>query len=187
MSLKSFSFGLGLGIAFVSLLCLVLIRIEVNKAKIESPNQAEAVEMSDDEIIERAKELGMIFYTDLPSKKDADKEDEPDLKDTEPSEDNYDDNTVDLTDRRNQNEEDIIQDQDKSYNENDEEMIHFTIKPGAMAENVSSDLQKKGLIEDAEDFKNYLISNKYSTKVLTGEFDIPKGSDYDDIINIIVR
>lgn len=186
MSLKSFSFGLGLGIAFVSILSLVLIRMEVKKVEVENQNQAAAVEMSDEDVINRAKELGMIFYTELPSKKDAEKEDESALEDSDLSEDRInDEDTPDLTEEEQEN----IREDDENFSDEsgeDVKTVHLTIKSGAMAGTVSADLQKKGLIDDAEDFKNYLIQNKYSTKVLTGEFEIPEGSDYDEIIDIIV-
>lgn len=161
MSLKSFSFGLGLGIAFVSILFLVLLRMEI--AKVRAENVSEAVEMSDDDVINRAKELGMIFYTELPSRKDVQNSSE----------------ALGTTEEVSQPTTEIIEEN------SDSELIHFSISRGTMAGEISNNLARRGLIDDADEFRKYLINNQYSNKILTGEYDIPKGSGYEEIVNII--
>ena len=48
-------------------------------------------------------------------------------------------------------------------------------------------LQAAGLIEDAVEFRNYLADNGYARDIISGTFQIPKGSTYAEICNIIIK
>lgn len=186
MSIKSFSFGLGLGMAFVSLLSVVLIKAEVSKVKAE--NTADVpVQMSDEEIIERAKELGLVSLNDLPSRKDAEESVQSETQKEEinsDTEDNKSENETEVITEKAAEETTILLD-NLSNREESGEMVNITITPGSSAGMISVSLQENGLIDDSDDFKRYIVEKGLTKKLATGSFSIPKGADYDEIIEII--
>ena len=61
----------------------------------------------------------------------------------------------------------------------------ITIVSGMWSDKVAQELQKLGLIQDAEDFDRYLISNGYADKIRVGTFEIPTDASYEQIAKII--
>lgn len=168
MSLKSFSFGLGLGIAFVSVLSLVLFRAEI---KPKNENVEAVTEISDEEIIKRAKELGMISYSDLPSKKETAQ--------------NSDNDYVKVTEEAVENTTEKVVVSSENQEKSNKEMVELVIKSGSTARIVSQELYNLGVIENAEDFRLYLGSSGNSKKIMTGKYLVPKDASYEEIVNII--
>lgn len=169
MQKKSFLLGIGLGMIFTSLLFLVAYKSENYKIKKNNIN-AEESSISDDEIIERAKSLGMTFYVDLPDKEKEDaKGDETEITSNSDTQG------------------EVPSDEEINSDNSESEPVEIVINSGANATNVSKILFDSGLIDDAEDFKNYIVNNKKSTKIRTGKYYIPKGLSYDDIISYITK
>lgn len=69
----------------------------------------------------------------------------------------------------------------------DENMAVITVDDSDAARHVSEKLQAAGLIEDAVDFKNYLADKGYAKDIKSGTFEIPKGSSYEEICDIIIK
>lgn len=191
MNIKSFSFGLGLGMALVSAVSIVLIRTEVDKAKKENPEPAV---ISDEDVIARAKNLGMVSLNDLPSRNEMQESSAEATTENEPVNDEEapkDDVNEELSKDEINDESAEPTDGESTDNVTEEEeepesaTVNITIKPGSLAGDVSVDLQRKGVIDDAADFRQYMVENKYSTKISSGSFDIPVDADYDEIIEII--
>lgn len=63
--------------------------------------------------------------------------------------------------------------------------VRFRISQGTYGEKLSLNLQKSGLIENWLEFSEYLTSNGYSVKLMTGTYTIPVGSTYEQIAKII--
>ena len=59
------------------------------------------------------------------------------------------------------------------------------IPPGSTAKWVSSHLKSEGIISSAHLFYIHLRTNKLSTKLHSGDFEIPKGSSYKKISDIL--
>ena len=166
--------------------------------------------MSDEEIIARAEELGMVM------KADAEKEDKKTLADLEdPNAEETDDKTLqedakenpteDQTEDTKQEADNTKADQKQDTAEKSEEQtqkdtgskehqkveviekVEVTIVPGEYSDKVSKKLLKAGLIDDAEIFNKYLAEKNYDNLIQPGNYEIPKGSDYDAIINIITE
>lgn len=68
-----------------------------------------------------------------------------------------------------------------------EDKVEITITRGENSLEVSKALQEAGLIEDAENFDYYLISNGYSRFITAGIHEIPVGTSEEDIAQIIMK
>lgn len=166
MRIKSFILGLGIGMAFVSIIVLILGKPILNNDGVNNKIQNEVV-ISDEDVIKRAKELGMISLGELPSRE----------KETEAN--------VEVSLEEDQN-EDLKQEETEYLEETDDrEIIEIMVIPGSNATRVVQELYAKGLIDDAEGFKNYLIEKGVTTKIKSGRHSIPVGADYDEIIEVI--
>ncbi len=76
--------------------------------------------------------------------------------------------------------------QQESENEN-ADTITVKIPSGMTAGEICKVLEKKKLIEKAEDFREYLVEKNIQHKIQAGTFEIPEGADYDEIISMIYR
>jgi cell division protein YceG involved in septum cleavage len=55
------------------------------------------------------------------------------------------------------------------------------------AEAICKELEKEGVIEDAQDLKKYLIEKNVQYSLRAGTYEIAPGADYDDIIAQIYK
>lgn len=67
------------------------------------------------------------------------------------------------------------------------ETVTITIQSGVSSLAVCRELEKAGLIEDAQSFDNYLCSIGYSRSINTGVFEIAFGTSEEEIAKIITR
>ena len=68
-----------------------------------------------------------------------------------------------------------------------EEKIAVSIINGMNSESVADLLKGRGLIKDTKAFLKRLEEVGKEESIKVGSFDIPKNSDYDDIINILTE
>ena len=68
-----------------------------------------------------------------------------------------------------------------------DELIKVTIPNGLLPIKVGEILQEHDLIEDKNEFVQKTIEMEKDTKVKSGNFEIPKNSTLEEIINIISR
>ena len=198
MKLKYYLRGVGIGLIVATLILMIASALHSNK------------DMSDEAIIARAEELGMVM------KADAEKEDKKTLADLEdPNAEETDDKTLqedakenpteDQTEDTKQEADNTKADQKQDTAEKSEEQtqkdtgskeqqkveviekVEVTIVPGEYSDKVSKKLLKAGLIDDAEIFNKYLAEKNYDNLIQPGNYEIPKGSDYDAIIKIITE
>lgn len=66
-----------------------------------------------------------------------------------------------------------------------EEKVTLTITAGMSSESVAAQLKDAGVIKDASDFNAYLADNGYATKLRIGTYSIPKNSSYRAIVDVI--
>ena len=105
---------------------------------------------SDSKIIQRAKELGMVYDSK-----------EQDADDEKPA------SAAAVT------------------GENTGDSIKVTIPSGTKATTLAQELENLKVVESAEDFKNFLIENNYTHRLLSGEFYLNAGMSYEEIISVI--
>ena len=65
--------------------------------------------------------------------------------------------------------------------------VRITVNKGASSDSVSRQLQEAGLVEDARAFDNYLCNNGYSRSISTGTYEIEPGTSEEEIAKIITR
>ena len=65
------------------------------------------------------------------------------------------------------------------------ELITFSVVPGMSSGKVAAMLVEKGLIKDADDFNQYIVKVGKASVIRVGDYTLPKGASYEDIITKI--
>ncbi|MBE5952948.1 MAG: endolytic transglycosylase MltG [Lachnospiraceae bacterium] len=186
MKLKYFLRGVGVGIIFGALIMLV--------AYLTSG----ASKMSDDEIIKRAENLGMVMNDDLVIT--GIKEDE----DTQVTTEELPEYTSQVTEENTTGA--LIQDSDVSLEGVVDESINTTteadttestnanyvtakisVTSGMTSTEVALLLQDAGIIDDYLDFDQYLNENGYSTQIRINEYDFNNNMTYEELAKALVK
>ncbi len=200
MRLKYYLRGLGLGIIFAVFIMMVGYR-----------NHGSS--MSDSEIIEKAKALGMVETEDSSGMKNDKKTDnktdkksdkktdtsEPDTtiadtsaaEDTQTGTDNTDaDNIAGTADADTTAPSDVAAtDSAASDAAQPQQNTTFTVTVGSgdTCWMIAERLQAGGIIDDAEKFRAYMGQKGVDHFIADGSHEIPYGASYDDIINILTQ
>lgn len=200
MRLKYYLRGLGLGIIFAVFIMMVGYR-----------NHGSS--MSDSEIIEKAKALGMVETEDSSGMKSDKKTDnktdeksdkkidtsEPDTtiadtsaaEDTQTGTDNTDaDNIAGTADVDTTAPSDVAAtDSAASDAAQPQQNTTFTVTVGSgdTCRMIAERLQAAGIIDDAEKFRAYMGQKGVDQFIADGNHEIPYGASYDDIINILTQ
>lgn len=200
MRLKYYLRGLGLGIIFAVFIMMVGYR-----------NHGSS--MSDSEIIEKAKALGMVETEDSSGMKTDNKTDnktdgkndkkidtsEPDTstadtstaEDTQTGTDNTDaDNIAGTADVDTTAPSDVAaMDSAASDAAQPQQNTTFTVTVGSgdTCRMIAERLQAAGIIDDAEKFRAYMGQKGVDQFIADGNHEIPYGASYDDIINILTQ
>jgi len=198
--LKYYLRGLGLGIIFAVFIMMVGYH-----------NHGSS--MSDSEIIEKAKALGMVETEDSSGMKSDKKTDnktdeksdkktdtsEPDTtiadtsaaEDTQTGTDNTDaDNIAGTADADTTAPSDVTAtDSAASDAAQPQQNTTFTVTVGSgdTCRMIAERLQAAGIIDDAEKFRAYMGQKGVDQFIADGSHEIPYGASYDDIINILTQ
>lgn len=65
--------------------------------------------------------------------------------------------------------------------------VSFSISKGMGSETVAKILESNGLISDAKEFNKYLVNGGYSDMIQVGEYVIPMGATYDEIVDELLN
>lgn len=199
MRLKYYLRGLGLGIIFAVFIMMVGYR-----------NHGSS--MSDSQIIEKAKALGMVETEDSSGMKTDNKTDnktdgktdkkidssEPDTstadtstaEDTQTGTDNTDTANADTTAPSDAAATDpAASDAAGTDAAQPQQNTTFTITVGGgdTCRMIAERLQTAGIIDDAEKFRVYMGQKGVDQFIADGSHEIPYGASYDDIINILTQ
>lgn len=199
MRLKYYLRGLGLGIIFAVFIMMVGYR-----------NHGSS--MSDSQIIEKAKALGMVETEDSSGMKTDNKTDnktdgktdkkidssEPDTstadtstaEDTQTGTDNTDTANADTTAPSDAAVTDpVASDAAGADAAQPQQNTTFTITVGGgdTCRMIAERLQTAGIIDDAEKFRVYMGQKGVDQFIADGSHEIPYGASYDDIINILTQ
>lgn len=146
---------------------------------------------SDSKIIQRAKELGMV-YDSKEQGADDEKPASAAVKETttEPETKEPPAETTTEPEIATQPETTTAQPATKATTaavtgENTGDSIKVTIPSGTKATTLAQELENLKVVESAEDFKNFLIENNYTHRLLSGEFYLNAGMSYEEIISVI--
>jgi len=166
--------GLGIGMVFMALLWAL-----------DKPSQDG---LSDAEIMERARELGMVESgARVLSELASPQKEETVSEETVPEETMPEETVPEGTPQEETVSEETVpeeQEPDEAAQEKPE-VVSFTIKSGSGSESVSRNLAAAGLVADAKAYDKYLCDNGYSKSIRVGTFEIPMGSSEEEIAKII--
>ena len=180
MRIKYYIRGIGIGIIFATL--VLTISFYFGKGSFEKEK------LSDEEIIERATELGMVMEATSEEGNDEGTEENTEENPEEVAEESDESNTekeATVTAEAAPQIEDIA----SSDSEEAETITYvpFTVRGGESSEIVSENLKKAGLIDSVDDFNKYLSKIKVDNLIQSGTFYVKQGSSYDDIAALLVN
>lgn len=170
MRFKYYLRGAGIGILFATIIMMVAFH-------------SHGSNISDDEVVQRAGELGMVW-----SETESESEIETEAESQTESVQNEEQQETSNQDTSSNLEEEIpeFENQDVPAQENDS-VVKITVVQGEVCRTLAEDLVAAGLIEDAEDFRKYMGDHNYANSIHVGEFEIPRGSTYEEIARILVN
>lgn len=192
MKFRYFLRGLGFGILFAAIICLMAYQ--------GNPN----AKITDEEIIRRAKALGMVEQEDkvggLLEKDKADTEMNSTLNENtaaNKTEAKEEETQTEATEEKT-NSEDAEKTSETTEKPNDEkdqkeenetnppaDTVKLTIERGASSYPICQRLQELGMIADASDFDTYLVENGYASRIRVGEHTLRMGMSYSEIAEAI--
>lgn len=177
---KNFTVGLGLGIIITSIAFFSTLR------QMPEVEPTPVAIVTDEEVVERAKKLGMIFVSELPKQATQITDDqvmqranELGMVFLEEKTMNQDEQIIDLRD--------VPNSEGLSESTNEKETIEVYIQRGTKAYFISDLLYKKNIIDSADGFTKFLKEKNMTTQLGSGYFIIPKNSTYDEILQILLR
>ena len=196
MKLKYYLRGLGIGILVTTVI--------LSLAGVGRKN------MTDEEVVKRAKELGMVESTLLSDLSDQTKTDE--VRPTEPEtslqpktsepeagpEPEEPASTPETSAAPEETpvapeetpvalEETPVSPENGNPDTSAGETVTLVIGRGESSTTVSKNLKKAGIVEDAAAFDRFLCNNGYDKKIITGTYEIPYGASEEEIAKIITR
>ena len=87
----------------------------------------------------------------------------------------------------NSKEEEKEKAQETEKEETKKEKVSITIKGGEVCREIAQDLQEKGLVKDAEDFRKYMQDHNYARYIRVGTFTLEKGMNYSEIAKVLTK
>ena len=159
-----------------------------------------AYKMSDEEIIQRAENLGMIMESNTIIKPSDTKDDKDSASDTDSKNDTTENITENTTEEDNSEEdtteittenveattEENSETSTASSEENIDTSVSITVRSGMSSYDVSMLLYNAGVISDYADFDAYLGANGYSTKIEVGEYKFNSSMSYEEIAQKLI-
>lgn len=180
MKFKYFLRGLGVGIIFASIVCLMAFQGEVSG------------QMTDAEIIERAKKLGMTEPENQIGDLLKEKENTSEQETSKPDSEDAASSQKETIEKESATEQEQTTEEEKTTEKNAEdeksskkETVELTIERGASSYPVCQRLQELGMISDASEFDTYLVENGYASRIRVGTHRLKKGMSYAEIAEAI--
>ncbi|MDR2939339.1 MAG: endolytic transglycosylase MltG [Clostridiales bacterium] len=177
MKKYNFIIGLGTGLIFSSLLIFIVYNTERKNIEAAQENHNIVQTVSNDEIIFKAKELGMVFADELeaaqvPLDKVADGQ-QVASNQSMPAE---------MADTLIEAEALPAAD---NFGQAAGNKITIDIPKGFSSAEIVSILKDNGVIQDEQAFTQYLVDNESTKKLSYGEYEFTEGMDFEEILNIL--
>lgn len=171
MRFKYYLRGVGIGILFSTIVLMVAFG-------------AHDSSMSDMDIVERAKEMGMVWPEEETQVEETINSEVIHNVESSKIEDNKIQDDKVLQDNANSTSEDSLE-----YNQisNSSDDVLITVASGDVCRTIAEKLAAEGLIDDAESFRKYMGANNYAKSLHAGEFLIPKDLSYEEIAQILIN
>lgn len=159
--------GLGIGIILTNIIYYYNPRIEMEK-------------LDDSEVIERARELGMVTMKESIKTEGSEKINLEPVQGVESMED-------DIIEDAQTEDANVESPKESNTKVEDKKNIVFKINSGEGLGEISRELKESGIIEDVEAFKDRVYERKVSKKLQPGEFELNKDMTFDEIIDNIIK
>ncbi len=190
MKLKYYLRGLGIGIIVTTLVLMIAY-------------SGHKTELTDEEIIARAEDLGMVMKEDsLFSNSGTHKDTEVVVNSEEsanselPTEQETESEIVTeseaVTEIEIETETEVIPETETEIEIETEsevaatgEYYHLIIPSGSVPRLICNELEENGVIESAASLRQYLVEVGYATSIKVGEYDIPYGATNDEVYQIL--
>lgn len=174
MKLKYYLRGLGIGMIVTALILGISF----------SHRQGQETQtLTDDQIRERAEQLGMVDSSELTLAALQNSVQQQAQENTEKTEASPEPETEEAMTTT--SEPEATPQPETIVASEAAQTVTVTVKKGASSGSVSSRLQEAGLVEDAKTFDNYLCNNGYSRSINPGTYEIVPGTSEEEIAKII--
>lgn len=172
MRLKYYLRGIGIGVIFATLLLSISFYF--------GGSDFSSKEMTDEEIIEKATELGMVMPED--SEEDEATDETTSEEETEATSDA-------TTEEETATEEETVPEYEPvvESSETTVKYVPFTVNSGESSDTVAANLYKAGLVDSASEFNDYMNTLGVDNRIQSGTFYVKADSTYDDIIVLLVN
>ena len=174
MKLRYYLRGLGVGI----LVTAVIMTVALSKKR----------PMTDDEVIKRAKELGMIENTiikDVATPKD-DEEVKAEVKE-ESQEEIQEEISEDIQEEVEETPEETESEVEVEAEPEAEEVITVSVVGGDSSWSVAKRMEEIGLVDSAKEFDAFLCGNGYDKRISVGTYEISSNATWEDMAKIITK
>lgn len=185
MKLKYYLRGLGIGIVVTAIIMTIALG---NKQP-----------MTDEEVLARAKELGMIeniMLKDLGNKEIENNDNESDavIKEENPEKPTEDVKEEVKEEIQEEPAEEPVQEQKEENVEKDEnptaennEIITVSVVSGDSSWSVAKRMEEAGLVESAKEFDQYLCQNGYDKRISVGTYEISQTATLEEMAKKITK
>ena len=171
MKRKYFVRGLGVGILFGA---LIMFAAYMTSGK----NR-----MSDEDVIKRAQELGMVKQSEYVLESDVTSQETTTEEIT--TEATTEKATTEATTTEKTTTEKATTEVSTTEKADTSTQTTVTISSGMSSEAIASALANAGLVDDASKFNSFLVANGYDMKLETGNFSLETGMSYEEIAKIL--
>lgn len=178
MKVKYFLRGLGIGILVTTLLLFAGARKNVQES------------MTDEQIMQRAKQLGMLRKDEVSDfKMDQNLDNMKETINASPSPEPT--KKAEVSEKENQEKAEPSvspakkPEAKKEKKKEDVQTISIKIEPGMVSQSIARYLYQKNVIGSAADFNTYMKEHNVTDKLRAGEFEIPIDATYEEIVEII--
>lgn len=199
MKLKYYLRGLGIGIIVTTIVLTV-------------SNTTGGKSISDEEVIKRAEELGMVMEEDASGSRlkdqmqdtqeettatEADTQEETtaaeadtqeagqNADDTQVTDENADGQTTDGQSADAQTQEEAPVQSEEAGAETAQSYM-LVVNAGAVCRQICDELQDNGVIDNSEELRKYLGDNGYAKQISPGNYEIPYGASFEEIAQILI-
>ena len=190
MRFKYYLRGIGIGVTLATLLLTISFYFGRDALTKER--------LSDEEIIERATALGMVMAEEEVSDSDevvaksSLEEDVPESADISENTGENKELVAGTSEEDSAGEYTLAQaindaSNDKKDADTTVTYVPFRIRGGESSETICKNLKNAGLVDSEKEFNKYLNKLNVDNVISTGNFYIPMGSSYDDIVALLVN
>lgn len=177
MRFKYYLRGLGLGILVSTMILMISVHLRGGV-------------MTDERVVERAMELGMVIPTETDTASGESQEseqEETEQQETQKQETQQQETQQQETQQQETQQQEIEQldsDITESTPENMEYVI-FVVEDGEVCRTAAEKLVAFGLIDDVKEFREFMSERNYDGLIREGTYEIPIGADMETIAKII--